>query len=250
VSETGEDTAPLSDLTADEVQFIRNIIKALNGELEGYDLTESMTLIRNLSGSDIDEKKLIEEDYLEEHWANQKYYWVTEKGQKAVNRSLYKGRNRGDFNEKTIHKVFSEYFAQFLELGRELHVEKYYEPPSGGMVFDVAGFTVADEAWDELAVIGEVLTQVNPAWAVKHYEDFDEFADVQKFWIVQNYEVAHDLIRALDSAGYINEVPSKDITDYREITEKAFGKDTQWRIIGANEIVEQVKELESENGGS
>jgi DNA helicase HerA-like ATPase len=250
VSETGEDTVPLSDLTADEVQFIRNIIKALNGELEGYDLTESMTLIRNLSGSDIDEKKLIDEDYLEEHWANQKYYWVTEKGQKAVNRSLYKGRNRGDLHEKTIHKVFSEYFGRFLHHGRGLHVEKYYEPPSGGMVFDVAGFTVGESGWEDLAVIGEVLTSVKAERVVKHYEDFEEFEDVQKFWVVQNYEVAHNLIRALDSAGYINAVPSKDITDYREISEKAFGTDTQWRIIGANEIVEQVKELESENGGS
>jgi hypothetical protein len=250
VSETGEDTALLSDLTADEVQFIRNIIKALNGELEGYDFTESMTLIRNLSGSDIDEEKLIEEDYLEEHWANQKYYWVTEKGQKAVNRSLYKGRNRGDLHEKTIHKVFSEYFGRFLHHGRGLHVEKYYEPPSGGMVFDVAGFTVGESGWEDLAVIGEVLTSVKAERVVKHYEDFEEFDDVQKFWVVQNYEVAHDLIRALDSAGYINKVPPKDITDYREITEKAFGTDTEWRIIGANEIVEQVKELESENGGS
>ncbi|WP_197428333.1 DUF87 domain-containing protein [Halapricum sp. CBA1109] len=250
LSETDRTESFPGDLTADEVQFIRNVIKALNGELEGYELTESMTTIRNLSGGDIDEEKLIEKDYIEEHWANQKYYWVTEKGQKAVNRSLYKGRNRGDFNEKTIHKVFSEYFAQFLELGRGLHVEKYYEPPSGGMVFDVAGFTVADDGWDELAVIGEVLTQVNPAWAVKHYEDFDEFGEVQKYWVVQNYEVAHDLIRALNSAGYINEVPSKDITDYREITEKAFGPDTEWTIIGANEIVEQVKGFDSENGSS
>jgi hypothetical protein len=118
------------------------------------------------------------------------------------------------------------------------------------MVFDVAGFTVGESGWEDLAVIGEVLTSVKAERVVKHYEDFEEFEDVQKFWVVQNYEVAHDLIRALDSAGYINEVPSKDITDYREISEKAFGTDTEWRIIGANEIVEQVKELESEKGGS
>ncbi|WP_424016316.1 ATP-binding protein (plasmid) [Halorientalis pallida] len=237
---------PPADLTDDEVRFLRNVVKALNGELEGYELTQSMTIIRNLSGGDIDEDKLEEKGYLEPHWAGQRYYWIPKKGQEAVNRSLYTGRNRGDFNEKTIHKVFSEYFARYVEHEKGLHVEKYYEPPGGGMIFDVAGFTIGEDGWEDLTVIGEILTQVNPAWAVKHYEDFREFDGVEKYWVVQNYEVAHDLVRALQSAGYIAEIPSKDITDYEEITDEAFGSDSDWKIVGANEIVESVKEFEAD----
>ncbi len=245
-SEIDDEPIP-EDLSDDEVRFLRNVVKALNGELEGYDLTESMTKIRNLSGSNIDEDKLVEAGYLEHHWAGKKYYWITEKGQDAVNRKLYTGRNYGDLNEKTIHKVFSEYFARYLEYSEGLSVEKYYEPMGGGIVFDVAGFSTNEEGNHDLTVIGEVLTSVKPARVVKHFDDFCTIDGVKKFWVVQNYDVAHELVRALETAGRIQNAPWKDVKNYEKITEEAFGSTDEWRILGANNVVEFVKEHEADS---
>ncbi|WP_136602884.1 hypothetical protein [Salinigranum halophilum] len=235
------------ELTDDERRFLKNVIKALNGELDGYELTDSMTTIRNRSGSTVDEDSLVERGYIENPYVGtRKYYYVTEKGQQAVDRKLYAGRDLGDLHEKVHHKVFTECFARYLKVVEGQSIEKYYEPMGGGMVFDVAGFVEFPGGQRNLTAIGEVITQVKPERVVKHYDDFAQYDRVSKHWIVKDITVAHDLVRALHRAGRIETVPSKAVQKHTRIAEIAFDGNDEWQIHGGSEIIETVRGFASE----
>jgi hypothetical protein len=235
------------ELTDDERRFLKNVIKALNGELDGYELTDSMTTIRNRSGSTVDEDSLVKRGYIENPYVGtRKYYYVTEKGKQAVDRKLYAGRDLGDLHEKVHHKVFTECFARYLEVVEGQSVEKYYEPMGGGMVFDVAGFIELPGGQRNLTAIGEVITQVKPERVVKHYDDFAQYDRVSKHWIVKDITVAHDLVRALHRAGRIETVPSKAVQKHTRIAEVAFDGNDEWQIHGGSEIIETVRGFASE----
>ena len=239
------------DLTEHERRFLRNVIAALNGELDAYELTESMTIIRNRSGSNIDEDKLVKQGYLENPYVGtRKYYYVTEKGQQAVDRKLYTGRDYGDLHEKVHHKVFTECFARYLEQTESQHVEKYYEPMGGGMVFDVAGFVDLPGGQRNLTAIGEVVTAVKPERVVKHYDDFAQYDGVTKHWVVKDIDVTHDFVRALHDAGRVETVPPKSLQNHTRIAETVFGEHGESQIHSGSDIVEAVRAFtaESEDG--
>jgi hypothetical protein len=243
----GENTSD-ADLTDHERRFLQNVIAALNGELDGYELTESMTTVRNRSGSDIDEDKLVERGYLENPYVGtRKYYYVTETGQEAVDRKLYTGRDYGDLHEKVHHKVFTECFARHLEQTEGQHVEKYYEPMGGGMVFDVAGFIDLPGGQRNLTAIGEVITAVKPERVVKHYDDFAQYDGVTKHWVVKDIDVTHDLVRALHDAGRVETVPPKSLQNHTRIAETVFGEHGEWQIHSGSDIIEAVREFTTES---
>jgi hypothetical protein len=255
-TESNDNTSPSNasenssgdDLTEHERQFLRNVIAALNGELDGYELTESMTIIRNRSGSNIDEDKLVEQGYLENPYVGtRKYYYVTEKGQQAVDRKLYTGRDYGDLHEKVHHKVFTECFARYLEQTEGQHIEKYYEPMGGGMVFDVAGFVDLPGGQRNLTAIGEVVTVVKPERVVKHYDDFAQYEGVTKHWVVKDIDITHDLVRALHDAGRVETVPPKSIQNHTRIAEIVFRENSEWQIHSGSDIVESVRDLAAES---
>ena len=249
-AEAGENTAG-ADLTDHERRFLRNVIAALNGELDGYELTESMTTVRNRSGSDIDESKLVDQGYLENPYVGtRKYYYVTEKGQHAVDRKLYTGRDYGDLHEKVHHKVFTECFARYLAQTENQHVEKYYEPMGGGMVFDVAGFIDLPGGQRNLTAIGEIITTVKPERVVKHYDDFAQYDGVTKHWVVKDIDVTHDFVRALHDAGRVETVPPKSLQNHTRIAETVFGEHGESQIHSGSDIVEAVRAFtaESEDG--
>ena len=239
-----------ADLTDHERRFLRNVIAALNGELDGYELIESMTTVRNRSGSDIDESKLVDQGYLENPYVGtRKYYYVTEKGQHAVDRKLYTGRGYGDLHEKVHHKVFTECFARYLAHTESQHVEKYYEPMGGGMVFDVAGFIDLPGGRRNLTAIGEVITTVKPERVVKHYDDFAQYEGVTKHWVVKDIDVTHDLVRALHDAGRVETVPPKSLQNHTRIAETVFGEHGEWQIHSGSDIIEAVRAFATESEG-
>jgi hypothetical protein len=210
-----------------------------------------MTTIRNRSGSDIDESKLVNQGYLENPYVGKrKYYYITEKGQHAIDRKLYTGRDYGELHEKVHHKVFAECFAQYLAKTACQHVEKYYEPMGGGMVFDVAGFVDLPGGQRNLTAIGEVITQVKPERVLKHYDDFAQYSGVTKHWVVKDIDVTHDLVRALHDAGRIETVPPKSLQNHTRIAERTFGEDGEWQIHSGSDIIEIVRAFtaESEDG--
>lgn len=98
-------------------------------------------------------------------------------------------------------------------------------------------------------MVGEVLTNVRPDLMVKHYDDMARNEGVLKLWVVQNYNVAHKLIRTLKQEGRVSDVPYKSINNYETISEETFGDLTEWRIIGATNLIDTVEErLDDEDG--
>ena len=233
-------------LTPAEQQFLRDVIAGINGELEGYDLTQSMTTIRNGVDGEIDEDRLVEMGYLELQSVNtRKYYYVTPAGQDAVDRTIYSGRNDGDPFEKTVHKVYVEYTARHLR-NQGLLVETYYEPMAGGMVFDVAAFLPGDGDGRTLAVIAEVVTNIRPDLMIKHYDDLASFDGVRKMWVVPHTDVAHEIIRVLVDAGRLQTVPHRDVENYARLSEQAFENPREWRFVGGRNLVRIVDRTDRE----
>ncbi|WP_144262400.1 hypothetical protein [Haloglomus irregulare] len=233
-------------LTPAEQQFLRDVIAGINGELEGYDLTQSMTTIRNGVDGEIDEDRLVEMGYLELQSVNtRKYYYVTPAGQDTVDRTIYSGRNDGDPFEKTVHKVYVEYTARHLR-NQGLLVETYYEPMAGGMIFDVAAFLPGDDDGRTLAVIAEVVTNIRPDLMIKHYDDLASFDGVRKMWVVPHTDVAHEIIRVLVDAGRLQTVPHRDIENYARLSEQAFENPREWRFVGGRNLVRMVDRTDRE----
>ncbi|WP_324665707.1 hypothetical protein [Haloarcula sediminis] len=238
-----------SDLTDTARQFLRDVIAGINGELDGYDLTQSMTAIRDAIEGEVDEEQLVEDGLLEiQRVYGRKYYYVPPAGQAAVSRKIYAGRNNGDLFEKTAHKVYVEYIARHLR-NRGLLVETYYEPMAGGMVFDVAAFLPRDDGSRTLAVIAEVVTNIRPELMVKHYDDLASFEGVRKMWVVPHTDVAHEIIRALADAGRLENVPHKTTKNYARLSEEAFDNPREWRFVGGRNIIESVDQAEEDSEG-
>ena len=230
-----------------EQQFLRDVIAGINSELEGYDLTQSMTTIRDSFDGEIDEGRLVQMGYLEIQTVyRRKYYFVTPEGQDAVDRTIYAGRNDGDVFEKTAHKVYVEYVARHLR-NRGLLVETYYEPMAGGMVFDVAAFVPRDDGGRTLAVIAEVVTNIRPDLMVKHYDDLATFEGVRKMWVVPHMDVAHDIVRTLVDAGRLQTAPHRDVENYVRLSEAAFDDPSEWRFVGGRNIVRLVDSVADED---
>lgn len=236
-------------LTDTERQFLRDVIAGINGEMDGYDLTQSMTTIRDALDEEVDEEQLVEDGFLEiQRVYGRKYYYVPPAGQAAVSRKIYAGRNNGDLFEKTAHKVYVEYIARHLR-NRGLLVETYYEPMAGGMVFDVAAFLPRDDGSRTLAVIAEVVTNIRPELMVKHYDDLASFEGVRKMWVVPHTDVAHEIIRALADAGRLENVPHKTTKNYARLSEEAFDNPREWRFVGGRNIIESVDQAEEDSEG-
>ena len=243
---TGDDDDE-DDLTDDEREFLRTVVKALNGELEGYDFTQSMTTIRNTSGSQIDISKLEKNGYLEvTRVRGKKYYYVTPDGQTVIDRTLYHGRNVGDPHEKPRHKVYIEYLKRYIERNGFI-VETYFEPMGGGVIYDVAAFSERSDGTRKLQAVGEVIGNSRPDWIVKHYDDMVQHDNVLKLWVVQSSDVAHELVRVLRDADRIENVPYKSVKNYDKITDEAFGEESRWRIIGATNLIDTVKKFSAED---
>jgi hypothetical protein len=247
--ETAKNPDQESGLTDTARQFLRDVIAGINGELDGYDLTQSMTAIRDAIEGEVDEEQLVEDELLEiQRVYGRKYYYVPPAGQAAVSRKIYAGRNNGDLFEKTAHKVYVEYIARHLR-NRGLLVETYYEPMAGGMVFDVAAFLPRDDGSRTLAVIAEVVTNIRPELMVKHYDDLASFEGVRKMWVVPHTDVAHEIIRALSDAERLENVPHKTTKNYARLSEEAFDNPREWRFVGGRNIIESVDQAEEDSEG-
>jgi hypothetical protein len=237
---TGDPGQPDVDLTDGERQFLRTVVRALNGELDGYDLTQSMTSLRGAAGSDVDVSKLETEGLLEtQRVRGRKYYYVTPAGQTVVDRTLHRGRNTGDPYEKTRHKVYVEYLKRYIER-QGFIVETYYEPMGGGIIYDVAAFLERADGTRRLRTVGEVVTNIRPELVVKHYDDMARTEGVLKLWVVQNSDAAHEIVRTLEQAGRVDKAPYKSVRNYETISEETFGDLTEWRIIGATNLIDAV----------
>ena len=208
-------------VTHDEAAFMRAVVKAMNGELDGYNLTDSMTAIKTLY--DIDERKLLEKGYLKRHTgvARRCYYSVTPVGQKAGRIMKTHGFMTGDVGDDTPHRVGVELTRQYYE--RQPNVSRVeISPREDGSVTDLV---VVDRDFNRVAIVeveaGSITadphSDVTPASAgINDYAsirgDYRVLANAagESMWVVRNHEIAGTVLRALTSA---DEIPVDLATD-------------------------------------
>jgi hypothetical protein len=207
-------------ITRDEAGFMRAIVEAMNGELQGYDLTESMSKIKSLY--EIDEDKLIESGYLKRHTGSDRraYYTVTFDGQEACRIGKKQGRRYGDIGSDTPHRV-----------GMEL-AKRYYESLPNVRFVEVAvrengqktDLIVVDNKFNRRAIIevegGRVEADPNISegdrTGLSNYEsvrnDYRVLAASagESIWVVRNYEIASDVLQILASG---DDIPFELETD-------------------------------------
>lgn len=183
-----------------EQRLLKTILDAMNRDLEGYSLVESMAgLVNRHEDADVD--RLLEDGYLESHRVCRRdYYTVTPKGRRYLRESLQASAGVGDLGEKTPHKVGVELLRHWL-LEQEIveEVAIYFEHE--GVVFDVVAFDQdASLVW-----VGEVETKSNDRESVR--DDYEKLAqvDADAIWLFNNLDAALDSIAALADDGYLPE---------------------------------------------
>jgi hypothetical protein len=195
-------------ITVDEGRFMRAVVKAMNRELEGYDLTDSMRAIRDQY--EIDERKLIDLGHLKRHTGanGQIYYSVTSSGQKACRTQKKQGIAVGDVGADTPHRVGVELAKRYYE---SLDEVKFVEPTvrKGGNVADliVNGHNHSRYAIVEVEggwiTADKYETEGNPG--SNHYESIQNDyrllaqSEGESVWLVRNHEIVGTVLRALRS---------------------------------------------------
>ena len=224
-------------ITMDEARFMRAVVKAMNRDLQGYDLTESMIGIRD--HYDIDEEKLIQAGYLKRHTGVDRriYYTVTFGGQEACRLAKEQGQGYGDIGADTPHRVGTELARRYYQSLPHVYMVELAVRRHG----QKTDLIVTDDELMQLAVIevegGRIRADPNVSevdrTGITNYEsvqsDYGLLAesDGDSVWVVRNYEIAGDILQILSSGDDIPFELPKDVIQSV--------KDTNMRIKDLNE---------------
>lgn len=200
-------------ITRDEAKFLRSIVKAVNGDLDGYNLTDPMTAIKDLY--DIDEDKLCELGYLKKHVThrNRVYYTVTHAGQQACRMQQEYGPKIGDLGDDTPHRVGLALTRHYYESFNDIRWVNIVTRRTTGIIDAVAhdydGDVVAAvevEAGRTTADPGVLNSNagINDYASIRN--DYRKLAatDGQSVWVARNHEIAANLLRAISSGDDIS----------------------------------------------
>lgn len=203
-------------ITRSEAKFMKAVVKAMNRELDGYTLLDSMNEIKSMYGPDID--KLIEKGYLKQHAGadRRSYFTVTPDGQKACKLTQEHGPNIGDRGDDTPHRVGIELAKQYYESMPTVRRVEISPDDDGNGILDLVA---VDENGNNIAVIevegGQVSADAGSDDSDQSIHNYKEVrkdynglaeADGESIWVVRNHEVAGSVLRALHS-GDNDEVP-------------------------------------------
>ena len=195
-----DETLRAEGVTRDEAAFLGLVLDAMNHQVEEYSLLESMSALEE-PFSTLDIETLKEKDFIEEHrsfW--QTYYTVLPAGRTFLDRSLDVNPGVGDLGEKTPHKAGVVFLEAWLTQQEDVARTEVYYQPAEDTVFDVAGFTAADE----LIWVGEVETPSNNPEAL--LADYEKLAtvDAAAVWACEDKEFLLEAIETLTDAGKLD----------------------------------------------
>ena len=195
-----DETLRAEGVTRDEAAFLGLVLDAMNHQVEGYSLLESMNALEE-PFSALDIEALKEKDFIEEHrsfW--QTYYTVLPAGRTFLDRSLDVNPGVGDLGEKTPHKAGVVFLEAWLTQQEEVARTEVYYQHTGDVVFDVAGFTAADE----LTWVGEVETPSNNPEAL--LADYKKLAtvDAAAVWACEDKKFLLEAIETLIDGGKLD----------------------------------------------
>jgi len=217
-------------ITMDEARFLRAVVKGMNRDLEGYNLTESMVGIRD--HYDIDEEKLIQAGYLKRHAGvdNRLYYTVTFDGQEACGIQKKQGREVGDIGADTPHRVGIDLARRYYYSLPQVRLVELAVRENGGKI----DLIVSDQNMTRIAIIevegGRVDADPNVSdddrTGITNYgsvrSDYRMLAESagESVWVVRNYEIAADVLQILSSGDDIPFGVPKEVSQAVDDTDK------------------------------
>jgi len=174
------------DISEDDEKFMSLIADAFSENLPDYELTESMTSLRDRAG-DPDVDKLQELGYIDEQKVLRKtYYSLTREGWRIIADSV-PGNNFGDHMEKMKHRVGVYLTVQQPPEGPYARVESYAEYQ--GETYDVIGY----DSDGNIALVAEVETASNNKQAL--IEDYKKLAEApgESAWVFPKNPEGHKI---------------------------------------------------------
>jgi len=237
-----DDVLDEKGLSEDDVEFLRTVVKAMNGTLEDYSLYESMTSLKN-EYDDLHMERLVELGFLEETWAARKtYYTVLPEGREFVDAPLKVGEGQGDLGEKTPHKVGVELLYQYLSNRELINDARKYHEADEETIFDVAAFNIRKD----IQKVAEVETESNnPESIVADYEKMAESEAPIAIWVFDNRDTAAHVVEALHTHGLIeDEIPSSATQNSTVLKEYISDQDLpgMTKIWTLTQLYEEVKD--------
>ncbi len=211
-------TANISDthlnehgITREEAAFLGTVVKAMNRDLDGYNLTESMTQLKNQY--DIDEEKIRDKGYLKRHTgaSRRAYYSVTFDGQKACRVDKKHGYTIGDIGADTPHRVGIELVKQYYETLPETQTVEISPRENGGeldvVVVNRDGQREAIVEVEAGKITADPDSDANTRSGIHNYDsvrkDYQDLAASpgDAVWVARNHEIVGAILRALVSGG-------------------------------------------------
>jgi len=197
------------NVTKEEAAFMRAVVKAMNRDLEGYELTDSMTRIKEQY--DINEQKLIDAGYLIRHTgcSRRVYYTITWDGQEACRTQKEYGREIGDLGAHTPHRVGIDLARNYYESLDDTRFVELCTTENGArtdlVVVNTDGARSAIVEVEGGRISADCPDEDNPDIGIKNYDsprkDYQLMADSDgdAVWVVRNHEIAANVLAALSS---------------------------------------------------
>lgn len=205
-----------NNVTRDEAKFMRSVVKAMNNDLVGYSLLDSMNPIKKKY--DIDEEKLIENGFVKKHAGanNRVYYTITDDGQDVCKMKKQHGYTIGDLGDDTPHRIGIELAkAYYNSLDEVSHVDLSAKVDGGEMdlrVFDTDNKEMVNVEVEAGGVSADRDDSSDEKSSLNDYEEVRRDYKAMKkatgdaVWVGRNNETCGKILRALRS-GDDDEVP-------------------------------------------
>lgn len=200
-----------SGYRADELHFLYTIVKAMNGTLDGYNLTQSMHRLENLY--DVDVKKLQQEDLIKIHYMSnrRRYFTVTTAGQRICNNTKREGPGVGDRGGDTPHRVGCELAVRYLKQKSDVrYVVSFVSIQGSQKKADVVGKdadgTITDVIEVESGKTAREGKPTNNRVGINNYKsiekDYDMLSNVDgtATWVPRTGAIAARVLQILNNA--------------------------------------------------
>jgi len=177
-------------LSRDDVEFMAIIADAFRGELEGYELGETMKNLKERAGEpNLD--KLDEEGYIDPTTVlRKKHYSLTRDGWRLINNGV-PGNKFGDHMEKIGHRVGVYLLSSALSELPGVTISEYEEYE--GETYDVVGYSEDGS----IEFVGEVETKSNNRKAA--VDDYQKLAEApgESIWACPSHSTLQEVWNAL-----------------------------------------------------
>ena len=202
-----------TDYTQEDLDFLYTVVEAMNGDLDGYDLTKSMSAMARQC--DVDTEALADDGLLKIHalTKNRTYYTVTTAGQKLCENTKHEGAGTGDRGGDTPHRVGAQLAIDYLERQDDVaNVSSFTNlRESSQKKVDVIGKNRdGDITWVVEVESGKTAgegTNSNNRVGINDYasikKDYEELAsakDATALWVVRTKPMAARVLQILNSA--------------------------------------------------